>query len=62
MSNSNIPELTYLLSEVERKYNRRFVDYKIYFSDGSLDDGAQGIVGISDAINAGVDLFEGLFE
>ena len=23
MSNSNIPELTYLLSEVERKYNRR---------------------------------------
>ena len=46
----------------ERKYNRRFVDYKIYFSEGSLDDGAQGIVGISDAINAGVDLFEGLFK
>ena len=23
MSNCNIPELTYLLSEVERKYNRR---------------------------------------
>lgn len=48
------------MTACERKYNRRFDDYKIYFTESSLDDGVQGNAGLQDAIYAEIDILQGI--
>lgn len=45
----------------ERKYNRKFNEYKILFNESSLDDGEQGNVSWEDAVDAGINLISSLF-
>ena len=45
----------------ERKYNRRFDDYRVYFTDSSLDDGEQGETTLFDGINGFFNLLNSIF-
>lgn len=45
----------------ERKYNRMFDDYRVYFTDSSLDDGEQGETTLFDGINGFFNLLNSIF-
>lgn len=45
----------------ERKYNRKFEDYRVYFTDSSLDDGEQGETTLFDGINGFFNLLNSIF-
>lgn len=45
----------------ERKYNRKFNEYKILFNESSLDDGEQGDISWEDVVDAGINFISSLF-
>lgn len=45
----------------ERKYNRNFDAYKVYFSDAELDDGAQGDISWQDSLYSGLNMLIEMF-
>lgn len=45
----------------ERKYNRNFDAYRVYFSDTELDDGAQGDISWQDSLHSGLNMLIEVF-
>lgn len=45
----------------ERKYNRNFDAYRVYFSDMELDDGAQGDISWQDSLYSGLNMLMEIF-
>ena len=46
----------------ERKYKRKFTDYRVYFTDWSLDDGVEGDVTLWDAVHSGANALQEIFK